>query len=168
MRRWGWFLAGVLAALVLACGAPRWVHDAQTAYLRWDAERIPLVEGRVVASSAQFGLLWGNSNHCDTQVWVAVDSGSSPVDFVGALPDRELWDATDPARPAYVMGDGSLAGLDADRIVPGTDLALEAVDLEALATLARANPVAPGRRLYVLRTVRQSYDDADLLDVRCH
>lgn len=174
----------VLAVLALTVGIgarPRWIHDSKMTDFERSARAIPLVEGRVVGSVSRFGVLWGAGNHCDAQVWVAVDSASTPAGFRAALPSTlgpgmpfpstrgiDLWDATDPARPAYVGFDGSVTPLDANRQVPGTDRALESNELEAMGALARAHPVAASRHLYLLEADSQSYADSDLLDRRCH
>jgi hypothetical protein len=175
-------LSGVVGLTLAVAGlVPRWHHDVALARFERSAAAIPVAGGRVVGTASRFGLLWGAGNHCDAQVWVAVDSAEEPAVFREALPsplgldppfpsggDVTLWDATDPERPLYVRDDGSGIALDANRQVPGTDRVLEASEREALVALARSRPVAAGRHLYLLEAASQSYAALDLLDRRCH
>jgi hypothetical protein len=171
MRGWGWAAGVALLLAILSCTGPWWIHNLQMARFRWTARSILLTEGQVVGSSWDFGLLWGSSNHCDAQVWVAIESARPPEGFATDLPliDTivapfggpwlQLWDATDSEHLALIEDGQSFP-------LPATGV--ERIELDALFSLARKHPPAPGRHLYVLEAASQSYDPFDLLDPRCH
>ena len=167
MRWAGWVLVGVAATCVgvptYFCGVPMAVHDMERVQLRWSVERSSAAIGVPLETRDEFGILWGASNHCDTQVWVLV---AAERPWTGQAPGW-LYDVTDPEHLVLVREDG-------ERVNVGEDCAdcyeggIARTDLATLTELAHQPRTGAGRHAYVVQAGGQSYDRWDLRDVRCH
>lgn len=176
-RRGRWVIGSTVALAAacvgppaLFCGPPWLVHDVDAAWLRRRvADADGAFDGQTTATRSAFGLLWGNSNHCDWEAWARIESDTA---WQGARAGFEhdaafVWDVTDPERPVYVALDGRRVPY-GDRCAECFEAGLEAPAEATLFELARLPRRGSGRYTYVVWAVGQSYEPWDLRDPRCH
>jgi len=146
---------------------------------------------RRVALKKRFGLLWGNSNHCDVEVNILIQSDLSVADFVTMLEERNLIDAIQfpftshkhhdlffadhhdiywiYGKSKYRMGKSKsdqASGYIPEGEVSLPDFGLEDPDYKNLVMLAMQAP-SHDRAHYILRLTDQTFSDFNSNDWRC-
>ncbi|MCU7805612.1 MAG: hypothetical protein KZQ96_20690 [Candidatus Thiodiazotropha sp. (ex Lucinoma borealis)] len=188
-------LCGVVASLCLVTGLSTlltgwslvcWYHDFEMLRFAQSLRSIPLPpRSQVVATGRRFGLLWGNSNHCDAQVMALVETTWGDTRFsayfeepvllkwpFSGVPDfLEVMKIAD--QRLYYIFDGKAltvrqdSGLYANSVVAGFSL-LERRDFEAAWQLADGHTLSPDKNYYILIASDQIISGYDMLDIRCH
>lgn len=163
-----------------------WVHDYRMDTFETSMQEIPLPPGtRIVVTSQRFGLLWGNSNHCDANVVGLMQTRMSQYDVAVLFEqpadlDWPLSDEFTHVQPVKTVGDKlyylSDTRLDPKRqeqpyfnkIKPSFFSMLESSEVEQITALLATHHRTSEYEYYVLIARDQGVSSFDMYDRRCN
>lgn len=177
-------LSTLLTGWPLVC----WYHDWQMLRFSHSLGSPPLPPGsRVVATRKRFGLLWGNSNHCDAQVMALVETTQDDAgifaNFEDPVPLKQPFSDASQYLDIMKIVDSSLHWVFEGETYPDS-IRLDSIefvypkaplgsvwdrrDYEAAQQLADDYPLLPDKNYYVLVAEDQISSGYDMQDIRCH
>jgi len=175
-------LSTLLTGWPLVC----WYHDFEMLIYSHSLQSAPLPEGsQVIATERRFGLLWGNSNHCDAQVMALLETTLDDARLSGYFEEPvSLWQpfSDDPeyldvikvtGYQLYHLFNGKAYTFQQEMSLfvhseAPMDNLWEVRDFEAIQQLADDHTLSPDRNYYILIATDQTFRGYDMLDIRCH
>jgi hypothetical protein len=163
-----------------------WYHDWEVGLFEHSLRMQQLPDDAdIVASTARFGLLWANSNHCDAQVVEMVASSANPVTFYSYFRDKInlAMPFSEPATYVNVfMLDGdALYHFMEGQVYPvyttewGYTYStapyaffLDLYGLDFVTEWVQDIPQRVDKRYYVIEVIDTIHHGFDMTDIRCH